>query len=237
MQLYTRTWGTGDRIALLVHGVMADHRTWWRVAPALVERGYQVRAVDLRGHGLSPRGEGAMPRDRYNPELFAQDLVDTLPTGADLALGHSLGGLSLRWAVDRLRPARVIYSEPAWTFVPPHSFEPDVFAGFKKSTREQIVARSPRWGPADVDVELATLACWDIETVFGLRDYFESPSLPGPPPVPSLVQLADDGFLVGYAGTEQLRDQGYEVRTVPGAGHTIHRDDFEGFFVSLKGWI
>lgn len=55
MRLHTTTWGSGDRIALLVHGLMADHRTWRRVGPALSERGYRVVAVDLRGHGASGR--------------------------------------------------------------------------------------------------------------------------------------------------------------------------------------
>ncbi|GAA3272619.1 hypothetical protein GCM10010493_57940 [Streptomyces lavendulae subsp. grasserius] len=69
MQLRTQTWGEGDRLALLVHGIMSDHRTWRRVGPALAGRGYRVVAVDLRGHGASGRGE-------YSPELFADDLVE-----------------------------------------------------------------------------------------------------------------------------------------------------------------
>jgi pimeloyl-ACP methyl ester carboxylesterase len=57
--LATRAWGGGaDRsrpLAVLVHGVTSSSRTWWRVGPALAERGYRVLAVDLRGHGASPR--------------------------------------------------------------------------------------------------------------------------------------------------------------------------------------
>jgi pimeloyl-ACP methyl ester carboxylesterase len=85
MRLKTHELGAGDRTAVLVHGIMASSETWCRVAPALVERGYRVVMPDLRSHGDSPRG------DAYSAELFAADLVDTLPRGADLALGHSLG--------------------------------------------------------------------------------------------------------------------------------------------------
>lgn len=70
MQLHTREWGTGDRTALLVHGIMSDSRTWRRVGPALAERGYRVLAVDLRGHGRSPRGEytrGTSPTTSWTP--------------------------------------------------------------------------------------------------------------------------------------------------------------------------
>lgn len=61
--------------------------------------------MDLRGHGTSERGE-------YSPELFAKDLVDTFPEGAELAVGHSLGGLALSLAVAELRPRRAVFIDP-----------------------------------------------------------------------------------------------------------------------------
>ncbi|MFE4640954.1 alpha/beta fold hydrolase, partial [Streptomyces sp. NPDC056730] len=114
MRLHTRTWGEGDRVALLIHGIMADHRTWRRVGPALAARGLRVIAVDLRGHGATGRGDHS---GDYAMELFADDLVETLPAGADVAIGHSLGGLALSLAVARLAPERAVYSDPAW-FLP-----------------------------------------------------------------------------------------------------------------------
>ncbi|MFB7474614.1 alpha/beta fold hydrolase [Kitasatospora sp. NPDC056184] len=237
MRLHTREWGTGDRVALLVHGIMSDHRSWRSVGPALAGRGYRVIAVDLRGHGASPRGEGATPVDRYGPERYAEDLVDTLPRGADLAIGHSLGALTLLHAVERLRPARAVYSDPAWRFARPGLFDPAVFAQFKQATREQIGAVSPRWDPADVDVELATLALWDPDTALALSALHGRAGLPGAPAVPSLVQLADNSRLIGPEDAAALRGLGYEVRTVPGAGHTIHREDLPGFLASLDGWL
>ncbi|WP_327073300.1 alpha/beta hydrolase [Kitasatospora purpeofusca] len=237
MKLNTREWGTGDRVALLVHGIMSDHRSWRSVGPALAGRGYRVIAVDLRGHGASPRGEGAAPEDRYGPEHYAQDLVDTLPAGADLAIGHSLGALTLLHAVDRLRPARAVYSDPAWRFVRPGLFDPAVFTQFKAATREQIGALSPRWDAADVEVELATLAAWDPDTALALSALADRAALPGAPVVPSLVQLADNSWLIGPEDAVTLRGLGYEVRTVPSAGHTIHRDDLPGFLASLDGWL
>lgn len=55
--------------------------------------------------------------------------------------------------------------------------------------------------------------------------------------VPSLVQLADPSFLISPERSLLLTERGFEVRSVAGAGHTIHRDDFEGFMSSLEGWI
>ncbi|MFJ9338646.1 alpha/beta fold hydrolase [Streptomyces sp. NPDC101733] len=230
MRLHTHTWGEGDRLAVLVHGIMADHRTWRRVGPALADLGYRVIGVDLRGHGASGRGE-------YSPELFADDLVETLPAGVELAIGHSLGALSLAYAVERLRPARAVFSDPAWHLAAPEpGFGPEMLALFKAADKERVRAMNPRWEEADVDIELETLAVWDeaTATAFGplARDL-----LPAAPAVPSLVQLADPSFLISPERAALLKERGFEVRSVAGAGHTIHRDDFDGFMASLAGWI
>ena len=231
MQLHTRTWGEGDRLAVLNHGIMADHRTWRRVGPALADRGYRVIAVDLRGHGAGGRGP-------YGLELFADDVVETLPRGAEPAIGHSLGGLTLSPAVDRLKPRRAVYSDPAWHLASPEpGFGPEVFARFKSAGKEQIRAMNPRWEEADVEVEAATLAVWDEATALSLAPLQGRDLLPAAPAVPSLVQLADPSFLISRERAALLTERGFEVRSVAGAGHTIHRDDFEGFMASLEGWI
>ncbi|GHH53086.1 alpha/beta fold hydrolase [Streptomyces candidus] len=231
MQLHTHTWGEGDRIALLIHGIMADHRAWRTVGPALAGKGYRVIAVDLRGHGLSGRG------DAYTPEAFADDLAETLPAGAELALGHSLGGLTLSLAVDRLRPKRAVYSDPAWHLELPGGVGPEAFAEFKSVPRAHIAAMNPRWDAEDVDVEVATLALWDEASALGLAALVERDLLPRTAVVPSLVQLADPSLIINEERAALLRARGFEVRTVKGAGHTIQRDDFDRFMSSLDGWI
>ncbi|MFE4534469.1 alpha/beta fold hydrolase [Streptomyces scopuliridis] len=232
MRLHTRTWGEGDRVALLIHGIMADHRTWRRVGPALAARGLRVIAVDLRGHGATARGD-------YSMEFFADDLVETLPAGAEVAIGHSLGGLALSLAVERLAPGRAVYSDPAWC-LPRTEGEldgPRALARAKKLSREDIAALNPRWESEDIDVELETLAVWDENTAFGLAPAFGADLLPAAPVVPSLVQLAGTSTMISPANAAELERRGFRVRTVAGAGHTIHRDDFDGFMASLDGWI
>ncbi|MET7617701.1 alpha/beta hydrolase family protein [Streptomyces sp. NPDC005408] len=232
MQLHTTTWGEGDRIALLIHGIMADHRTWRRAGPALAERGYRVIAVDLRGHGASGRADSYAPRD------YADDLVETLPAGAELALGHSLGGLTLSLAVEQLAPRHAVYADPAWHLPDGEDgYRPEVFTQAKSLTREQIETMNPRWEAVDVGIELATLKLWDEATAYDLVDVAGRDLLPAKPVVPSLVTLADPSFLVNKQRAAQLTERGFEVRTVAGAGHTIHRDDFDGFMTSLEGWI
>ncbi|MGW7443499.1 alpha/beta fold hydrolase [Kitasatospora sp. NPDC054795] len=235
MKLHTQEWGSGDRIALLIHGIMSDHRTWRRVGPALAERGYRVIAVDQRGHGLSPRGAGRTPQERYALDAYADDLAESVPAGVELAIGHSLGGITLLRAVERLKPARAVYVDPGWQFARAEGVDPTVFVEFRHAGREQITAMNPRWESADVDVELATLAAWDPDSALAMPG--QESGLPTAPAVPSLVVLAEDSFLVSDADAELLRARGFEVRTVPGAGHTVHRDDHAGFMAALEGWI
>ncbi|MFJ8604277.1 alpha/beta fold hydrolase [Streptomyces shenzhenensis] len=230
MKLHTRQWGDGDRIAVLVHGIMADHRTWRRVGPALADKGYRVVAVDLRGHGASGRGE-------YSAAGWAGDLVDTLPAAPELAIGHSLGAMALSGAVERLAPARAVYCDPAWELRPEAGAGAARFAAFKNATRDMITNLNPRWEEADVDVELATLAAWDPETARAIADVYAVSRAPARAVVPSLVLTADPSTLVTPGLQGQLARRGFEVRTVGGAGHTLHRDDFDGFMKALSGWI
>ncbi|TXL85659.1 alpha/beta hydrolase [Streptomyces sp. IB2014 016-6] len=235
MRLHTHTWGDGDRVALLVHGIMADHRTWRRVGPELAARGLRVIAVDLRGHGASGRGP-------YGPGDFADDLVETLPAGAEVAIGHSLGGMALALAVERLAPRRAVYCDPAWHLPGPAagavgSEGPARLAAGKTLSREEISALNPRWEDVDVDLEVASLAVWDEGTAYGIAPAFGADLRPARPVVPSLVTIADPSPMVSPADVLELRARGFEVRTVKGAGHTAHRDDFGAFMAALEGWV
>lgn len=51
------------------------------------------------------------------------------------------------------------------------------------------------------------------------------------------MQFAGEGFLFSEQAAAELTERGFEVRTVPRTGHTIHRDDFDGFMAGLEGWV
>lgn len=233
MQLFTREWGHGDRYAVLVHGVMSDSRNW-RVGPVLAERGYHVVAVDLRGHGHSAHA------DAYTPELMAEDVVDSVPANPELVMGHSLGGLTVSLAVERLRPERAIYIDPAFSCPAggwvSRMLAPAFLRSLARQSAVRIARRNPRWHPADVAIEVESFRAFDravlplVVTPGALR-------APQSMTVPSLVMLADNSHLVKADLAERLRDTGFEVRTVRGSGHVINRDDHDGFMDALDGWI
>ncbi len=231
MKLHVQEWGTGDRVAVLIHGITSDSGGWWRLGPELASHGYRVLAPDLRGHGLSPRGE-------YSPEALTEDVVESFPAMPELALGHSLGGVVLALAMERLRPARAIYEDPAWlvsaTRQPEAAAE---FAAQKGWDHQQVAAANPRWPVQDVDAKLAALERWDPATATTLLDGRPWDYVPDHVAVPSLVLLADPSELVPPETSRRLSQQGFEVRVVRGAGHSIHRDDFDAFIASLDGWL
>jgi pimeloyl-ACP methyl ester carboxylesterase len=229
MRLNLREWGGGDRVAVLIHGITSDSASWHRLGPDLAARGYRVLAPDLRGHGLSPRGS-------YGPEAWAEDVLESVPARPDLALGHSLGGMILAVAVDRLRPGRAVFEDPAWRVTSErHESGSRSFVAQKAWGRDEVAGGNPRWSPEDVDAKLFALERWDPDTA--VHNGAPWDHRPATPVVPSLVLLADPSELVPPDEAERLRQAGFAVRVVPGAGHSIHRDDYEGFVRGLDDWV
>lgn len=236
MQLAVHESGAGSRTAILIHGIMSDHRAWHRVSAELQAKGFRVLAVDLAGHGASPRSR------RYTPRGWADDVVETvtplLDGPPDLVMGHSLGGLVASIAADRLAPRAAIYVDPAFAF--PRGIRGVLFklafAIAPRPRRSALVRWNPRWSAEDVDIELATLRDWDKRTVLGFAD-----TRPVVPPLrlvaPSLVVLAERSLLVTEAAASGLRRLGMTVVTVAGSGHTVFRDDHAGFMRVVEEWL
>ena len=234
MKLYTREWGTGDRYAVLVHGVMSDSRNWRRVGPVLAERGYHVVAVDLRGHGHSPRAA------EYTADLMAEDILETVPYAPELVMGHSLGGLTVSLAVDRLHPERAVYIDPAFSCPAAGWLQLKLAPAFLRTLARQsaakIAKRNPRWDPSDVAIERETFESFHRAAIPAVL----APSVMRAPEhlaIPSLVMLADNSYLVKPHVADHLRATGFDVRVVAGSGHVINRDDHDGFMRALDGWI
>lgn len=187
-------------------------------------------APDLRGHGRSPRGA-------YSVAAWVDDLLENLPAEPDLAIGHSLGGVLLLEALARLRPARALYEDPGWGISSDRESLIAEFEGRKRLSAADIARANPRWSPEVVSMRLDGFALWDESTarafIGGRRDYTPV----GPPPQPSLVLLADGSPFVSAETAERLRSSGWDVRTIPAAGHHVHLDDRAAFLSSLLDWL
>jgi pimeloyl-ACP methyl ester carboxylesterase len=98
--------GEGERVLVLVHGLLMNRRMFERLGPALAREGNRVICVDLLGHGRSDRPEDLR---LYSMPLFARQvaaLLDHLELPSAVVGGTSLGAnVALELAVRH--PERV----------------------------------------------------------------------------------------------------------------------------------
>ncbi|MHB8328345.1 MAG: alpha/beta fold hydrolase [Acidimicrobiales bacterium] len=106
VRLHYEVHGNGDRVVVLLHGILLDSQMNRRLAADLAERGYRVVLLDLPGHGGSdkPRHASAHRMDSYARHVVA--LLDALGIERAAVGGVSLGAnVTLQVAV--LAPERV----------------------------------------------------------------------------------------------------------------------------------
>ncbi len=242
VRLATRTWddvaGPGGRrpLAVLVHGVTSSSRTWWRVAPALAERGFEVLSVDLRGHGASPRVSEGLGL----PDL-ADDLAETVQAGAqafpaevpgmgqippiDLLVGHSLGALVVSQALA------------TWPGLGARARDdPD-------GLRWDLLAESPASPPGEAERRVADLTDCDatgIAAALRRQVTYDLPGLLALVQVPALLLIGEETLgsaLVGPDRTALVDALGQGTVEVLRAGHNLHREAFDAFMVAIDRWL
>ncbi|WP_072803903.1 alpha/beta fold hydrolase [Rhodococcoides yunnanense] len=221
-------WGSGDRHAVLIHGLGNSSGSWFDVGPALADRGYHVHAVDLPGHGDSA------PLERYSVEALADAVQGAVPGEPALAVGHSLGGLVLAHAVATLKPAHAVYVDPAWRITPDAAVI-NFFRSQKTWTLDDVAANFPKWDAGSLERKLVALQKWDVTILDDLGSF--TPADSSTPVVPSTVVLADPSNLVPPERATELREAGFAVSTVAGAGHVVHIDDLDGFLEAVSAVI
>jgi pimeloyl-ACP methyl ester carboxylesterase len=236
MKLHSRQWGAGERVAVLTHGMMADSGSWWQVGPALAERGYRVIAVDLPGHGHSPRC------DQATVELFVSALLESVPARPALAIGHSMGGSILAASIERLHPQRAVYVDVPFAStttgaVDTASLTAQHHAAKASRTLEFLRANRSWWSEQDMIAEVESAKLWDVATAVSLSAGAAGRDLTPTTAVPSLMVRADPSPYVSPEDAEQLKAQGFDVRSVAGAGHSVWYGFFEEFMAVLDGWI
>jgi epoxide hydrolase 4 len=96
--------GSGEDLALLLHGWPQDGSSWRLVAPGLVAAGYRVVCPDLKGFGRSDK-----PRRGYDPTTLADEisqLIRNLHARKAVLVGHDWGG-AVALATTFRHPGRV----------------------------------------------------------------------------------------------------------------------------------
>jgi pimeloyl-ACP methyl ester carboxylesterase len=257
VQLVSHQWteppdrAANARVAVLVHGIAGWWRTWWRLGPALTDRGWSVVAVDLRGHGSSPPMHGMVAR-----EDLAADLAETIEAlevaPVDVAIGHSLGAAVVQ-EFARAAPelvTRVVLEDPPGTDRSGDAafrehLEAEVRASVEAPDAEvaRLLAENPAWLPEDARQNVEGQRRCDIDGII------EALRLGMGSRVPELAPILTVPALYLLASEERSAIQGDDRRGLIGAvpagsrlvevdsGHTIHRDRFDDYLDVVTEWL
>lgn len=145
LELVVRAYGTGESVVLL-HGATLDAAWNWErpgIAAALVDAGYRVVLLDLRGHGASgrPLDAQALRLDAYTEDVRL--LLSALELGRAPLVGYSLGSLiALQAAARDSRVTGVFAGGLALELIQPEPLPPDREAYLEQlaADRDEVVS-------------------------------------------------------------------------------------------------
>ncbi|MFF1923606.1 alpha/beta fold hydrolase [Streptomyces sp. NPDC058221] len=235
MTLHTRQWGTGDRVAVLVHGMLSSSECWWEIGPALAARGYRVIAVDLPGHGLSPADPEA------DMDTFVSSFLKSVPSAPALAVGHSMGAFVLAAAVEQLAPERVAYVDtpfgPSRGDADPQMLTAVYDKAKARRTLDALDRQEPGWQQQDRAVEALAAEQFDVATSVSLFVSVAGLEFAPPAHVPTLVIRPEPSRFVPPEAVASLQDRGIPVRSIEGAGHITWYGRHAAFMAVLDDWL
>lgn len=99
--------GSGDKLALCLHGFPELHHSWRFQIPLLAQMGYRVWVPNMRGYGGSskPAGVGNYALDHLTQDIAA--LVDSSCSSEITLIAHDWGAIvAWSFAIRKLRPLK-----------------------------------------------------------------------------------------------------------------------------------
>jgi len=235
---------------LLLHGLTDAADTWAPIAEPWSHE-HRVVAVDLRGHGQSPRLTDAELASNA-AEVMTEDVVQLVQRvatdrGPLTVLGQSLGAvLALEAATRSPISIRALVLEdhaPAEGDWGPGVKQPfldeqirmlDAFEAVDLALRPTL---SPRWSAAEIERCLAAKPLVDRRLIISgnitppgrLADLVDALE------VPTLILVADPSHLDDILPPPS--NPLVRLEKIPGAGHCIHRDEPAQFHHLVDGWL
>jgi len=185
--------GTGEHVAILIHGNFAG-KSWWREILADPPSGARLFAPDLPGFGESPGGQDFVP----SIPRYARSLGDFLnATGIDrpVLVGHSFGGVvavQLALSDPERFPAMLLLGPapltglltPRYVYPLLKSYRHD-HRGLRRALRRTMITNVPPYldelvyeaqimHPANFTGNARVLSDWNVN---GKARYYENPVL------------------------------------------------------------
>lgn len=227
-------WGrpSADKKALMVHGLGSSAATCWRVMETLADQGWSSTAVDLRGHGSSPRAS------TYAISDFATDLEATTPEGTntwDLVIGHSIGAAAAVVASSR-KPRwarRLVLIDPALSL--DDSIRMQILEnqrlGHLHQSVDDVRGLNPAWHPLDWELRVQanrSASLFALEHAVFDNDPWDVTDYAKTVTVPTHVlggeQELGSMFCGDYATDMLAANENFSYEIIEGAGHSVHRD-------------
>lgn len=253
---YYRTGGEKPPM-ILVHGMSDDGLCWTPIAEALSD-GFDVVMPDLRGHGLSEA-----PDTGYTLDVIADEVagfITCLGLINPILLGHSLGAdviLTLAGAYPSI-PRAILLEDPPpfWKIKQPTKGDtraagslPGWMAALKDKSYdelfEEVRAANPHWSEAEYEPwvraklhfspRISQMAIMQHVAPMNFPDMIRKVTCP------TLFISADPkrGAISTDADIEYLQTLVPQLKRVhiPGAGHSIRRDQFEMYMKSIAQFM
>ena len=250
---YHRIRGGGTPL-VFVHGITDDGLCWIPVIRALPEK-YDAVLMDLRGHGKSDA-----PESGYALENLAEDVeefIHALPLTKPILIGHSLGAIvSLILAGRRPETPRAAFLEdppPFWRpgYPSPEDEESrsvmrDWMIGVKRKTKEELLAdvrkENPHWSEAECEAWADSKQRFSVNILEIIRPQnlvaveYQQIARSISCPVEILSADKQRGAASSPADVALMKEWVPQMKNahIKGAGHSIHRDQFDKYMEALQ---
>jgi N-formylmaleamate deformylase len=247
-QHYLRYGGKGPSL-VLVPGITSPAITWGFVAERFGQY-FDTYVLDVRGRGLSSTG----PDLDYNLDSYAGDLqgfVKALALTETIIVGHSMGArIAIRAAAtDAGRFGRLVLVDPPVSG-PGRRAYPSNLSWYTDSIEaanrgmgiEAMRAFCPSWTDEQLQLRAEWLHTCYRPAIVQTYEGFHADDIHADLPelhLPSLLMVAGRGGVILPEDEREIASLKRDIRIsrVPGGGHMIPWDDFEGFFAAFGDFL
>jgi N-formylmaleamate deformylase len=235
-QHYLRSRGDKPPLVLL-HGFTDNGACWLPVAEGLAQD-YDVILPDVRGHGKSQRVAGI----GFDNEDLAEDaagLIQALGLNRPAVLGHSLGGLTalILGAAQPDIAACLLLEDPPIT--PPSTPEQEAArVTWMHQWREGVRAMQTQTPAELIAGEKERKLLVDLEVFEERKPRPVWQELLPQVKVPLLL-IYGDTTIVNDATAQEAASlwQNGEAVKIPGAGHSIRRDNINDYLAAVRAFL
>ena len=258
LEFHYLDWGTAGLTPLVcLHGITQTAHSWDEVAPVLARR-HHVRALDQRGHGDSswaPDGDYGIETQSHDIETFLKQLGAVPAVVVALSLG-GLNAMTMAARVpDLVRALVVVDVAPEVERRGVENIRQFVTSTDQLDSFQAFVARAHAFNPRRSIENIESRLQHNLKQLpSGRWTWKYDPALRDPARIgvdlgalwehakaircPVLIVRGGESDILAPEAAERLaRVVGAEVRTVPGASHSVMGDNPSGFLAAIEPFL